>query len=42
MESFHPLSISVDRLESDYIERFCCYMFRFANLGRSTYPEKDC
>ena len=41
MESFHPLSISVDRLETDYIKGSVVICSRFANLGRSTYPEKD-
>ena len=41
MESFHPLSISVDRLESNYIKGSVVICARFANVGRSTYPEKD-
>lgn len=40
-ESGHPLSLSVDRLGTDYLQGEVVISCRLANLGRRDYPEED-
>lgn len=37
----HPLSISVDRLKTDYLKGSIVICSRLANLGRRDFPEKS-
>jgi hypothetical protein len=39
--SHHPLSLSVDRLNSDYKKGEVVICSRMANLGRQNWPEED-
>jgi len=37
----HPLAMSVDRLDYDYVKGSVVICSRFANLGRNSYPDKE-